>query len=179
MVRTSHDFRLEKYLYSQERCFIIPIIDPNSPTGKALLTDEYSLLLSDASEKVNTDIVYIGKEENNAYKNFIEDLIKWANVIGEIEKMKDPLIIIKTAYEWELFIINDIKEDDPSEIKSILWGLISCMGKKNVGNKIKNYIKRRKLEIFCTNNAESINSFLQIVQIVTTLASPIPKPLMA
>jgi len=176
MVRTSRDSRLEKYLYSQERCFIIPIIDPNSPTGKALLSDEYSLLLSDASEKVNTDIVYVGKEEKDAYKEFIKDLLKWAEAIGEIEKIKDPMIIVKTANEWELFIINNITEDDPSEIKRILWGLISCMDKRNVGGKIKNYIHKRKLKLFYTNNAESINSLLQIVQITTSLAGPIPKP---
>jgi hypothetical protein len=174
MVRTSSDHRLEEYLYSQDRCFIIPIVDPNSPSGKALLSDEYSLLLSDASEKINTDIVYIGKEVD-AYKHFISDLIKWANVIGEMDNMKDPSIIIKTAKEWELFIINNIKEDDPGDIKRILWGLINCMNEPNLGRKIKHYISKRKLKLFYTNNTESINSFLQIVQIVTTFATPVPK----
>lgn len=175
IVRTAHDIRLEKYLYSQDRYIIIPLIDPTSPAGKALLNDDYLMLIADASEKVNADLVYIGKEDEAAYRNFINDFCKWADKFTEIKIIKDPMIVIKTPSQWELFIISNLRDDDPSETKNLLWGIINCIATNNASKKIKKYIAAKKLSIYFTKNGEIINSLFQLMQIAVKIFSGNPR----
>jgi hypothetical protein len=174
VIRTSRSIRFENYIYAQDRCFIIPIVSPTSPLGKALLSDDYLLLVSDALEKVNTDLIYVDKKDKNAYRDYIVDIRSWSERVADIKSIRDPMIVIKTAKEWELFIISDLDDDDPNETKKLLWGIISCIGPQDMDKKLKRFIRKRKLSIFYSNNAEKINAFLQVIGIAATVIAGSP-----
>lgn len=171
IVRTSGANRLEKYLYSQDRFLVIPIIDPTSPAGIAMLNDEYLLLIADAAEKANADIIYIRKDDEEGYRNFISDFRKMSDTVAEIKLLRDPMIVIKTPELWEMFIISNISDESPGEIKNILWGIINCISAKNASKKIKKYIASRKFSAFYSCNGEIINSILTVMQIAITAAT--------
>lgn len=174
VVRVSHERRFENYVYNRERCAIIPIVSPTSPLGKALLSDEYLLLVSDALEKVNADLIYVDKRDS--YKEFIADIKSWCEKVDVDRSLRDPMVIIKTSNDWELFIINQFDDDDPNEAKKILWGIVNCIGERDINKKLARFMKKRDLKMFYFNNAEYINTFLQLIEITATLVTGVPAP---
>ncbi len=171
LIRTSGEIRLENYLYSQERFLIIPIISPTSPAGQALLSDDNLLLVTEAFDRANADLIYISRNDEQAYGRFVSGFLDFAHKVEDLRTFKDPMIVVITPNEWEMFLIGGLRESDRDELKEVLWGIASCISSRNASKKLKRFIKKRRLSSFYSQSADLVNSILSVMQIAVTVLS--------